>query len=163
MIGHRASILLIACLAGCTTLRRGVIGLMPSANAKPDDIELTGPELAPLEAPKTKADAIRLKRIASGFDGITDIQFFPGEHLRAVILQKDGKAFIANFKDNSKQALFTVAVDTTSEMGLLGFAFHPQFSRNKKFYVHHNPRSDLSRVTEWQWIDAPASVPKADI
>ena len=157
---HRAFILLIAYLAGCTTLRRGVIGLMPSANAKQADIELTSPELAPLEAPKTKADAIRLKRIASGFDGITDVQFFPGESHRAVVLQKDGKAFITNFKDNSKQALFTVAVDTTSEMGLLGFTFHPQFSKNKKFYVHHTPRSDLSRVTEWQWIDPPTASSK---
>ena len=130
-----------------------MISLMPVSKSPAVDLDRQGHSLVPGETPSEKGDGLSLELAASGFDGITDLQFYPGESRRAVVLQKGGSAFLANFTEGSKAELFKVAVDTTSEMGLLGFAFHPDFLKNKKFYVHYNPRSDLSRISEWQWID----------
>lgn len=137
--------------SGCASLRRGVIGLLSFDEARASE-QPVGSILAPVDPAASKEDAMRLDLVANGFVSITDIQFMPGDSTRAVVLQKNGKAWILNLKDNSRGELFTVPVKTPSEMGLLGLAFHPAFGKNQKFYVHYNPRDDLSRVSEWQWV-----------
>lgn len=143
-------------LTSCTSLRRGIVGILSfdEAKASNGNVGSSVPQhLAPVEPPPDKADALWLDLVASGFKSITDIQFMPGESARAVVLEKAGKAYRVNFPDNSKTELFNLPVKTASELGLLGFAFHPGFRENRKFYVHYNPRSDLSRISEWQWVE----------
>ncbi|MEM8928247.1 MAG: PQQ-dependent sugar dehydrogenase [Bacteroidota bacterium] len=45
------------------------------------------------------------------------------------------------------------AISTESEQGLLGLAFHPNFSSNGFFYVHYNPNTTISRISRFQAIN----------
>ena len=153
-IGAKLSMILVLCFAsGCTQLRRGIVSLIPISSDKKSSQQAAGPTLAAKELPTDKSNELALKAIATGFNGITAIEFLPGESDRAVVLEKAGNGYLLDLKANKRTQLFDVKVATTSELGLLGFAFHPQFSSNKKFYVHYNPRSDLSRIEEWEWIE----------
>ncbi|MEX0288604.1 MAG: sorbosone dehydrogenase family protein [Flavobacteriaceae bacterium] len=40
--------------------------------------------------------------------------------------------------------------DDASEMGLLGLAFHPNFSSNGYFYVYYNPSATASRISRFE-------------
>ena len=40
--------------------------------------------------------------------------------------------------------------DDASEMGLLGMAFHPNFSSNGYFYVYYNPTNTISRISRFE-------------
>ncbi|HYO98130.1 MAG TPA: PQQ-dependent sugar dehydrogenase, partial [Polyangiaceae bacterium] len=108
-----------------------------------------------------EASGIEMKTVAEGFDGgLTDVQFVPGAGLRAVILEKEGRARVltlpaANEKRvaaaKSGSLLVDVKVRSQSELGLLGLAFHPDFSKNGLFYLNYNPaEGDLrTRIAEW--------------
>lgn len=53
-----------------------------------------------------------------------------------------------------KDTVWKVSVATSNEMGLLGFAFHPQFATNRKYYVNYNPPSGGSAtVIEERQVD----------
>ncbi len=154
----RFGILFLICfsvlIVSCESLRRGAVRLLSLEKYSPGPVPSEASGVSAIEVPDDKTQALKLERVAGGFDGITDVQFLPGENFRAVVLQKNGDAFIINLKDGVRRKLFSVSVATTSELGLLGFAFHPRFSESKKFYVHYNPKSDLSRVSEWEWVES---------
>lgn len=151
--------LLVGCAVSCDWARRGMVSLFSV------DVEPTSPAV---ENPKSKtkdtasSHHLRIVKVASGFGNITDIQFVPRVKHQAVVLEKAGRAHWIKLRNNnsswvveSKSVLFQVQVDTDSELGLLGMAFHPDFdvssAKNNRFYVHYNPRSDLSRIAEWEW------------
>ncbi|MEY4632003.1 MAG: hypothetical protein RIQ81_2123 [Pseudomonadota bacterium] len=137
-------------VSACQSFRRGIISLIPFDQAQAASGE-TGSFLQPKEAPANQKAALRLQMVAKGFNNITDVEFLPGESKRAVVLEKSGTAWLVDLAENRRVELFKVSVATTSELGLLGLAFHPGFEQNGKFYVHFNPRKDLSRVSEWNW------------
>jgi len=96
---------------------------------------------------------LKLQKVSSGFNQITDIQFFPSSNGEAVVLEKSGSAWVLNIATGTKTKLIDLKVAAQSELGLLGFAFHPKFPSTKKVFVHYNPRSDLSRISEWTWFE----------
>ena len=116
--------------------------------------------LAPSVAQGTKTSKsapLKLQKIASGFTQVTDIQFLPKSSERMVILEKAGQASIFDIKTGQKTHLTELRVATQSELGLLGFAFHPKFDVTKKVFLHYNPRADLSRVSEWTWTETKSA------
>lgn len=138
-------------LVSCESLRRQAVRLLSFEKYSSSPVPPGSAGASAIEMPEDKNHALKLERVAGGFDGITDVQFLPGETSRAVVLQKNGSAYLVNLNADAKSPLFSVPVATTSELGLLGFAFHPDFLRSRKFYVHYNPKSDLTRVSEWEW------------
>jgi glucose/arabinose dehydrogenase len=49
----------------------------------------------------------------------------------------------------TKSTMVTVTVVTNqNQMGLLGFAFHPQFHTNRKYYLSYNPNAATSLIVE---------------
>lgn len=145
-------------IGGCTGFRRMVVGFFSFDDKGTALAATNGAFLVPTEKAATEADQIQLQAVASGFENITDIQFLPGKSSRAVVLEKAGKASVIDFSSGRKNNLFSVTVATASELGLLGLAFHPDFSKNRKFYVHYNPKPDMSRIAEWQWEEAASKV-----
>jgi glucose/arabinose dehydrogenase len=75
----------------------------------------------------------------------------PGKENHYLVLeQHEGKASVAVFDQGkgSKRLFVQVQVARANEMGLLGFAFHPRFAENRKYYLHYNPDLRTSLIEE---------------
>lgn len=80
----------------------------------------------------------------------------PDESGRMFLVEQAGRIIILPAdKNGTEGTVFLDIVDrrphVDNEEGLLGFAFHPRFKKNRKFYIYytqHNPRRSV--VSEWQ-------------
>lgn len=83
---------------------------------------------------------------------------FPNLPNHYLILEQHlGAASVFKMVDGAwvKEQFLKLAVQTSNEMGLLGFAFHPDFAENRKYYVVHNPSgSALATLLEERVADA---------
>ena len=113
---------------------------------------------APMVAQFAEADlqrerrAIALQLVAKGITQPTDIQFPPGSDGIAVVLEKTGAARWVALDSGQHGKLFELEVLTESEEGLLGLAFHPDFARNGRIFIHYIAKAgdkDASRIAEW--------------
>ncbi|MEM1339507.1 MAG: PQQ-dependent sugar dehydrogenase [Bacteroidota bacterium] len=72
---------------------------------------------------------------------------------RIFVVEKGGR--IQVFPNDGDVADFSTFLDisanlsTASEQGLLGLAFHPDFSLNGQFYVHYSPNTATSRIARF--------------
>lgn len=88
-------------------------------------------------------------------DQPTDIQAVPGLDL-LIVLEKGGKARWFEPKSGKAGAWFDVTVNTRSEQGLLGIAFHPKYRENGRFLLNYNLDVDGKRVTRIdEWTGGP--------
>src|SRR5262245_59469580 len=89
-----------------------------------------------LAIPSKVLAGVDLAVVGRGFSENTDIQFVPGQPDLAVILQKGGVAKVALWNSDApaeaetSRTLLSLEVQTDSELGLLGLAFHPKFEQN---------------------------------
>jgi glucose/arabinose dehydrogenase len=131
----------------------------------------TAMEPSPATAAVTTSARVRFVTVASGFAGPVDLQFIPGSSSQAVVLEKGGRARLVDLKAERTDPgaggtgsdlaapvepgadVFTVDVETESELGLLGLAFHPKYTENGLFYTNTNPKGGRLRttITEWYW------------
>lgn len=96
--------------------------------------------------------AVRLTRVADGFEQITDLQRVPGPGRRLVVLEKGGRAWVLDLDSGARRELLRLAVRTSSEEGLLGLAFHPSFPEDPRFFLNYVTRigdQDHTRVEAW--------------
>src|SRR5690606_22988139 len=76
---------------------------------------------------------IELAVVARGFRQVTDIQFVPGSHDRAVVLVKDCTPLSVSLLNQRVVTatdfpiVFRFDVLTASELGLFGIVFHPKY------------------------------------
>jgi len=76
-------------------------------------------------------------------DDDTDRLFVVEKRGRIVVFENDSATTTtANFLNLSN-------ISTTSEQGLLGLAFHPNYSSNGYFYVHYTPTARLSFISRF--------------
>jgi glucose/arabinose dehydrogenase len=107
--------------------------------------------------------AIAIAPVATGFKQPTDIQFPPGIERQALVLEKGGVAKWLKIDTGVHGKLLEVHVLTASEEGLLGAAFHPDFAKNGRLFLHYVTevqQKDMSRVEEWR-LDPPSDLVRA--
>lgn len=94
-----------------------------------------------------KRIAVQLQEWATGFKEPTDVQFVPGDPATVLVLEKAGTLLRVTKQDPKvRSAIWKRPVKTSSEMGLLGMAFHPDFARNRKIYLNYNPEEGAKRT-----------------
>jgi glucose/arabinose dehydrogenase len=103
------------------------------------------------DADRARAAITLLPRF-EGFEQPVELAFVPGQPQRAIVLEKTGTARWLRLDGSGQGAWLTVEVNTHSEMGLLGIAFHPEFPENGRFFIHYNQGSGASaRSTIQEW------------
>jgi glucose/arabinose dehydrogenase len=107
---------------------------------------------------------ISINTIATGFDSPVDITHAGDDRL--FIVEQDGAIKII---DADHQVLSTPFLDIDpivgsggNEQGLLGLAFHPDYSENGYFYVSYNKTNGDSRVSRFSVSDSDPNVADPD-
>ena len=118
----------------------------------------TGPDIPP--CPHTPVDGepgIGLEMVAGGFDRPVYVTGHPTMPDTLYVLeQKSGSIKILNPGDNMAppSSFLTLSVNQSeNEMGLLGFAFHPDFPEDPRVYVNYNPDASTTRISEFTLAD----------
>ncbi|MCX6125923.1 MAG: PQQ-dependent sugar dehydrogenase [Proteobacteria bacterium] len=139
---------------GCTSARSKLVAIASDFEPKVPGAapEILTPSFTDRDLKRSKI-AVKLKLVASGLAGPTDFVPVPDTEDLAVVLTKNGHAYLINLGDGGKKNFFKVNVATDSEQGLLGMVFHPKFKFNRRFYLNYTPRGTPSynRVAGWIW------------
>jgi glucose/arabinose dehydrogenase len=108
------------------------------------------------DARREASPLVRFTTVASGFSQPVDLQFVPGADGLAVVLEKQGRARLVQLSDSGEPAspgaeVLSLPVRSASELGLLGWAFHPRYRENGLFYLNDNPEGGglRTRISEW--------------
>lgn len=105
---------------------------------------------------------LRLEPVLSGADKPTDLQFPPGRSDLMVVLEKRGAVRVARLREGRwswGEELLRLEVLTSSEQGVLGLAFAPDFAESGHLYLNHSMRSGgekVSRVSRFTVADPSA-------
>lgn len=114
-----------------------------------------------------EAQAVELARteIASGLSSPVFVTAPPGDTDRLFVLEQPGKIKIITLSDNT--VLGTPFLDITTEVdsfgneqGLLGLAFHPDYTNNGYFYVYYifdTGGGDVTRISRFRATEPPYS------
>lgn len=80
----------------------------------------------------------------------------PGRPGTYVVLEQGGDVSVVLREDGkwTKKEFIKVSVGRGSETGMLGFAFHPEFAANRKYYLNYNAPGNLATVIEERVADA---------
>ena len=99
-----------------------------------------------------RAEALRVVKIASGYDSPVHIAAPRSERKRLYIVEQRGVIrVIQNGRKRAKPFLdIRTRVGCCGEQGLLSVAFHPQYAKNRKFYVNYTNRSGNTEVVEYR-------------
>lgn len=93
--------------------------------------------------------AIQLKKIVTNLEQPVDLKFFPNSNNELLIASKKGKLTYTHLQQNKNYLVHEFNVRSGSEMGLLGLAFHPDYShltnkvnddKNDYLFVNYFPK-----------------------
>ena len=112
---------------------------------------------APPEQKET-SEKVRLTKVAYGVEQPTDIRF-PKDHPNyMVVTQKKGMVVVLSKKEQSfvdPKQMAKLSVRSSSELGVLSIAFHPEYTSNHRVYIYSTPKKGKMRgeVSEWRIHD----------
>lgn len=124
-------------------------------------------ELALTPNPDVQIDSLTVFAVNNAFPGLTfskplDLQSAGVDDNRIFVAEKDGiiKVFNndATTEDISTFLDITEKTATASELGLLGFAFHPEYTTNGFLYVTYTPSEELAVVSRFNVSETDANM-----
>jgi glucose/arabinose dehydrogenase len=105
--------------------------------------------------PATLRGRVALRRIHRRLSRPVLVTHAPGDASRLFIVEKTGTIRISRGGVLAREPFLDIAsqVSGASEQGLLGLAFHPKFSSNRRLYINFTNRRGDTRVVEYR-VDA---------
>ena len=139
----------------CDEIRSGAV------NALSPDYKPVGTEsgLKPVYDKARPAITISLTEVGQAKQP-TDIQFVPGSVMTALVTEKNGFLKWLDLPGKKQGTILKLDVPSSSELGLLGIAFHPDFIKNGKIYLNYNTTKNgkyHTRISEWT-LDKPRNI-----
>jgi glucose/arabinose dehydrogenase len=102
--------------------------------------------------PKGTASLVKLERVARGLDSPLALEAAPGDGSgRLFVVERGGRIRILRGGRVDPEPFLDLGKRVSrnhDERGLLGLAFHPDFARNRRFYVNFTDRGGDTRVIE---------------
>jgi glucose/arabinose dehydrogenase len=98
------------------------------------------------------APSVRLVRVAAGLSPLTHVAVAPGEPGRTYVVEQEGRIRIVKGRQVLSRPFLDIAdlVQSGGEQGLLSVAFHPNYERNRLFYVNYTDVNGDTRVVEYR-------------
>ena len=99
---------------------------------------------------KGTARSFDIRRVASGFVRPTYVSGAPGDGRALWVLEQNGR--VTRVEGDRRATVLDLRdkVKVGGEQGLLGMAFHPDFARNGRLFVHYSDRRGDTRVEEYR-------------
>ena len=106
------------------------------------------PEPPVLPRPQRKAHSFALERVADGLVRPTWVGAAPADRGALWVLEQPGR--VVRLARGERRVVLDIREDTRlgAEQGLLGAAFHPDFARNRRLFLHYGNRRGDTRVIE---------------
>ncbi len=140
---------LILGVTGCAGIRRTFIAWFGDAGKYAPEgtpTQLKG-TFAQIDQKSIKIN-VSMNVVATSLKQPTAFAFFPDDNRKILALEKQGRAVLIN--DGRGSTALQLQVNSDSEMGLLGLAFHPKFAQNRFVFLCYNPGGTmLSRVSRF--------------
>ncbi len=116
-----------------------------------------GSPQAAASTPETGSPEVSLEPVVSGLEQPTSVVSAADGSGRLFITQKTGLARVIAGGEvlNTPFLDLTGAVSTSSEQGLLGLAFHPNYAENGRFFVNYTRRDGTTVISEFAVSDDP--------
>jgi len=91
-------------------------------------------------------------RVVAGLASPLDLQSAPGDRTRLFVVEQAGRIRIIRAGSLVSTPFLDISARIASggERGLLGLAFHPQFTLNGRFFVNYTDRSGDTRIAEFR-------------
>ena len=118
---------------------------------------LCGAILATSFAGMASAQAIDTTLVANGLSRPVRVTYAPGDPDRLFIVEKQGRIRVFHIPDDQLRSTYFLNIDsivgggtsTSSEQGLLGIAFHPEYENNGYFYVNYTNNSGSTVISRY--------------
>jgi glucose/arabinose dehydrogenase len=110
-------------------------------------------EQAGPEAPRTQERLhLRLVRVAAGFDSPVHVAAPASEPDRLYVVEQPGRIRVVVRGKVRREPFLDIRrlVLSGGEQGLFSVAFHPDYARNRRFYVDYTDRRGDTRVVEYR-------------
>lgn len=136
----------------CQSVRHGLVGVFSPEYEPPIATDFE-PVFEKADAKRSRIDVV-LRKAASGFIQPTDIAFVPEERDLMLVLEKAGKLRWVELTEAAERGtVLQLDVLDVSEQGLLGIAFHPEFTDNGRFFLDYTlarEGREVTRIAEWR-------------
>ncbi|WP_036155761.1 PQQ-dependent sugar dehydrogenase [Maribacter forsetii] len=138
----------------------GIITLLYVSCSDKDELALT-------PNPDIQIDSLVSFTVNNAFSNLTfnnplDLQSVTGDSTRIFVAEKGGVIKIFNHEATTEEATTFLDISartaTASELGLLGFAFHPDYTTNGFLYVTYTPSEELAVVSRFKISDTDANM-----
>ena len=109
--------------------------------------------LRPFRRPKNASPPLTLTRVASGLSRSIYATAAPGDPSKLFVVEQGGKIKI--IENGSVLAtpfldISSIVGSSSSEQGLLGLTFDPNYQSNRKFYVNYTDPSGNTNIASYQ-------------
>jgi glucose/arabinose dehydrogenase len=153
------AVALLLLAAGCSGDSEGVMeaesrpadtGQAPATGSTPTE---TGGQPTPPDPERPgPGGPLHVEEVASGLEAPVHAAAAPGERKRLYVVEQPGRIRVLEGRRLLDEPFLDITdrVQSGGEQGLLSVAFHPEYERNRRFYVNYTNNAGDTRVEEFR-------------